>query len=179
MIPVDGPSEFHRAERVDAIGDQPRVIAVTADAAERAALAERFGLIEIARLTATFTVRRTAEGVRAHGRVDGAVVQACTVTGDPIAVDIDEPVDLRFVDADTPLPEEVELSADDCDVVDYRGGTIDLGEAAAESLALALDPFPRGPRAEAVLREAGVLGEGEAGPFGALAALKDKLARGA
>ena len=42
-------------------------------------------------------------------------------------------------------------------------------------MALALDPFPRAPGAEEALRAAGVIGEGEAGPFGALAGLKAKL----
>ena len=54
-------------------------------------------------------------------------------------------------------------------------GAIDLGEAAAQTLALALDPYPRSPGAAAALKEAGVIGEGEAGPFGGLAALKGKL----
>jgi uncharacterized protein YutE (UPF0331/DUF86 family) len=63
------------------------------------------------------------------------------------------------------------------DTVFYSGGAIDLGEAAAETLALALDPFPRSPAAAAALKEAGVLSEEEAGPFGALAGLRDKLKR--
>ena len=54
--------------------------------------------------------------------------------------------------------DEIELSEDDCDTVFYTGGAIDLGEAAAETLALALDPFPRSPGAAAALREAGVGG---------------------
>ena len=61
-------------------------------------------------------------------------------------------------------------------MVPYDGGAIDLGETAAETMALALDPFPRGPGAEAALKAAGVISEEEAGPFGALAGLKDKLA---
>ena len=42
-------------------------------------------------------------------------------------------------------------------------------------MALALDPYPRAPGAEAVLRAAGVVSEEEAGPFGALAALRGRL----
>jgi hypothetical protein len=42
-------------------------------------------------------------------------------------------------------------------------------------MALALDPFPRAPDADDVLKAAGVLSEGEAGPFAALRALKDRL----
>ena len=46
-----------------------------------------------------------------------------------------------------------------------RAGTIDLGEAAAEQLALALDPYPRAPGAVLEMEE-----EPEAAPFAALAA---------
>ena len=53
--------------------------------------------------------------------------------------------------------------------------SIDIGEAAAETLALALDPYPRAPDAGEALKAAGVKGEEEAGPFAALAALKGKL----
>jgi hypothetical protein len=42
-------------------------------------------------------------------------------------------------------------------------------------MALALDPFPRSSEAGDALREAGVLSEEEAGPFGALKELRDKL----
>ena len=45
----------------------------------------------------------------------------------------------------------------------------------AQSFALALEPFPRSPNADAALKAAGVKAEGEAGPFSALAALKEKL----
>ena len=51
---------------------------------------------------------------------------------------------------------------------------VDLGEAAAETMVLALDPFPRGPGAAAALQEAGVVSEEEAGPFGALKSLLEK-----
>ncbi|HEX7850952.1 MAG TPA: DUF177 domain-containing protein, partial [Sphingomonas sp.] len=85
--------------------------------------------------------------------------------------------DLRFVPEIEAGQDEVELADSDVDVLPYEGDAIDLGEVAAETMALALDSFPRGPNAEAVLSEAGVLNEEQAGPFGALAALKEKLAK--
>lgn len=173
--------EFHRPERVDAIGAGARSITVTAEAAERAALAERFGLIEIAALSAQFSVRREAAGIVAQGRVAAQVVQACVVTGAALPASVDEAVTLLFVPEATEAgdgAEEIELDANACDVIPFAGGAIDLGEAAAETMALALDPFPRSTDADAALREAGVLREEEAGPFGALASLRDKLAPG-
>jgi uncharacterized metal-binding protein YceD (DUF177 family) len=68
--------------------------------------------------------------------------------------------------------EEIELGPEDCDVVLHDGSAIDLGDAIADTLALSLDPYPRSAAADAALKEAGVLGEAEAGPFAALAKLK-------
>ena len=169
--------EFARPQRVDTIGDDARTIEVDADAQERAALAKRFDLIGIERLTGKFTIRRDAAGIIAEGRVTAAVIQACSITGDPLPATVDEPVALRFVAEEDAGQDEVELGDSDIDVIPHDGGTIDLGEVAAETMALALDPFPRGPNAEVVLKEAGVLSEEQAGPFGVLAGLKDRLGK--
>lgn len=169
--------EFSRLERIDTIGEGEREIEVSANAEERAALAARFGLKAIERLDGIFRLRRDAAGVVAHGKVVAAVVQACVVTDDPIPVSVDEPVALRFVAGNEPESDEVELSEDALDTMSFDGAAIDLGEAAAETMALALDPFPRGPNAAAVLKEAGVISEEEAKPLGALAGLADLKAR--
>jgi uncharacterized metal-binding protein YceD (DUF177 family) len=168
--------EFSRPERLDTIGTAPRHVAIEATEAERAALARRFDLVAVDRLAAELDLHREAGGVVVRGRVEGAVTQACVITGDPVAARIDEPLALRFVEGQ-PDAEELELDVDDCDTVPIEGGSIDLGEAAAETMALALDPYPRAPSAEAALRAAGVLTEDEARPAGKLAGLKDLLGR--
>lgn len=167
--------EFSHAVRADTIGDEPRTIDIEADAAERSALAERFGLIAIDRLAAHFMIRRDAAGIVADGRVNAGVTQKCSVTGDPLSASIDEPVALRFVEDRGGDQDEIELADSDLDVMLHDGSAIDLGEIAAETMILALDPFPRGPAAEAVLKAAGVLSEEEAKPLGALAGLKHRL----
>ncbi|TCP35637.1 DUF177 domain-containing protein [Sphingomonas sp. BK235] len=169
--------EFSRVERLDTIGGEDRRVTIAADAEERAALARRFDLIAVDRLEGEFAVRRDAAGVLVHGSVRAAVIQACSVTGDPLPATIDEPVALRFVAPGTGGEDEIELGSDSIDTVELEGGGVDLGETAAETMALALDPFPRSPRAEAVLREAGVMSEEEAGPFGALAGLRARLGK--
>jgi uncharacterized metal-binding protein YceD (DUF177 family) len=169
--------EFSRLERIDTIGEGEREITVSATAEERAALATRFGLKSIERLDGTFRLRRDATGVIARGKVAATLVQACVVTDDPLPVSVDEPVALRFVAGDKPASDEIELSEDALDTMSFDGAAIDLGEAAAETMALALDPFPRGPNAAAVLREAGVISEEEAKPLGALAGLADLRAK--
>jgi uncharacterized metal-binding protein YceD (DUF177 family) len=176
------PPEFSRPHRLDQVGAGESHVAVAAEAGERAALAERFQLIAIDRLEARYALRREGEGVRATGHVSAQVVQACTVTGDPVPAGVEEDFDLRFV-PEADAGDEIELSEDECDTMFFAGSAIDLGEAAAETLALALDPFPRSPAATEALRAAGVLSEdeakalreAEASPFGALAALKGKL----
>jgi uncharacterized metal-binding protein YceD (DUF177 family) len=171
-------SEFPRPMRLDAIGQTPQTLHLSAELSEREALARRFDLVVLDRLDVEVTVRREAAAVFAEGRVAAHVVQSCVVTGEPVPARVDAPFSLRFVpEAEIEAAEEIELSDADCDTLPYTGGVVDLGEAAAETLLLALDPFPRCADAEETLRSAGVVDESEAevGPFAALKALKDKL----
>ena len=167
-------AEFSRPVRFDRIGAVPAEIEIVAEPAERAALARRFGLLALHALEARLSVRREGEGVVAQGRVTGAVVQPCIASAEPVPGRIDEEVRLRFV-PDGGADGDVELDNTAVDTMFFDGAEIDLGEAAAETLALALDPYPRSPEADAVLRRAGVLREEEAAPSGALAGLKDLL----
>jgi len=171
--------EFSRLVRLDTLSNQSRSINLEADATERAALAIRFDLVAIDRLEASAECVRDGEAVEVTGRLSGEVTQSCVASGEPVPAKIDEPFMLRFVPAQSldDQTEEVELSESDCEVIGYSGGGIDLGEAVAETLALALDPFPRSEEAAAALRSAGVLSEEEAGPFSALKGLKEKLKR--
>jgi uncharacterized metal-binding protein YceD (DUF177 family) len=101
------------------------------------------------------------------------------VTGDPIHAHVEAEFELCF----RPQPkggrkdDEIELDKAELDTIFYEGGTIDIGEAVAETLLLHLDPYPRSPEAGHALRTAGVKSEEEAGPFAALAGLKEKLKR--
>lgn len=175
---TDAP-EFSRILRLDMLGEAGQRQFLVADESERAALATRFGLLALDRLEAEVECTRAGEVVELTGRLRAAVTQSCVATAHPLPVVIDDGFAVRFVpqarfDSDT---EEVELSADDCDIMPYAGSAIDLGEAVAETLVLALDPFPRADNADAVLRAAGVIPEEEAGPFAALKALKDKMGK--
>lgn len=168
--------EFSRPVRIDTLGEGSRSLSIEADTAERAALARRFGLITLDALTAEAVLRREGEMILAEGRISATVEQACVATGAAVPATISEPFTLRFVPEGENV-EEIELDVEDFDTIDYAGGAVDLGEAVAETLALSLDPFPRSPDADAVLKAAGVLSEDEVvtGPFAALKALKDQL----
>ena len=165
-------SEFERlfdAARLPA-GEQM----LEANEAECAALAKRFGLVAVKRLTARVTMAADGPTVRATGRLEADVVQSCAVSGDDLPAPIAEPVALHFVPALPPSAGEVELDAADLDQIEMDGTRFDLGEAIAQSLALAIDPYATGPTAEQARQKAGLLGEEQAGPFAALAALKPK-----
>jgi uncharacterized metal-binding protein YceD (DUF177 family) len=170
--------EFARPHRLDQIGPGDTDVEIEASAEERTALARRFDLIGIDRLVARFALRRDASGILATGHLSAAVTQSCGITGDPLPATIDEDFAIRFLpESEGEAQDDIDLSEEEMDTVFYSGSALDLGEAAAETLALALDPFPRSPNAAEALRQAGVISEEEAGPFGALAALKDKLSK--
>jgi uncharacterized metal-binding protein YceD (DUF177 family) len=156
------------------------MIVIEASPEERAALATRFGVLVIESLRAEVTLEPKPSAIRASGRLIAAILQPCAVSGEGFPVTIDEPIDLRFVEAqaqpagDSEDLLEIELEADDCDEIDYSGDMFDLGEAIAQSLGLAIDPYAEGPNADAARKAAGIMPEGEAqGPLAAaLAALK-------
>jgi uncharacterized metal-binding protein YceD (DUF177 family) len=164
-------AEFSRP--IDTREADGKRVRLTAGAAERAALAKRFGIVRIDRLEAEVALDRASGGAfAASGRLAADIVQSCAVSAEDLPVTIDEALSFRFVPAAAhPHDEEVELDAADCDEIEYSGTSFDLGEAVAQSLALAIDPFAVGPAAEAARREAGLLGEDEAGPFAALKGL--------
>ncbi len=176
------PIEFSRAVTLDEAARQRESLTITASVDERTGLARRFGLISLDTLAATLTFKVSGDTAMVHGQLSATLAQACSATGEPVVVALDEPFVLRFepeplnAAPETPGEDwEIELDASDCDVMNYEGDKIDLGEAVAQTLLLSLDPYPRIPNADAFLAAKGVKSEEEAGPFGALAALKDKL----
>lgn len=175
-------NEWSRPVRLDRLSAVPAELRVEAEPVEREALARRFGLLGIERLRADVRLVRHGELVRAEGELDAAVRQACVATDEPVEAEVSAPFSLVFHPeaADDPADER-ELSEGELDVLFYAGDSVDVGEAAAETLFLHLDPFPRAPDADEALRAAGVKTEEEArvesSPFGALAGLKAKLAK--
>lgn len=154
-----------------------RTLSVEAEAETRVRIAKRLALVALDRFAVTAEVRAIAGGIGAKGEVQAKVVQACAATDLPVPATIVEPFDLRFLrDVDAPVgeDEEIEIGSDDLDLLPLEGDRVDLGEAAVQTLSLALDPFPRHPDADRILAEKGVLSEEAAGPFAALAKLRGK-----
>lgn len=166
-------SEFSRVIDLRQITDAPIVLEPTGD--ERRRLAGRFAISAVDRLRAEVTLVRDGEKVLASGRLVADIVQPCAISGEDFAVHVDEPIALRFVPPGHHAPdEELEITADECDEIEFEGLTIDLGEAVAQSLALAIDPFAEGPEAERARIEHNLAGDPSSGPFAALAALRKK-----
>lgn len=173
-------NEFSRLFRLDALPDEPARVEIEAGAEEREALARRFGLLAVHALTAEAELSRSGQTVTAAGSLRARVTQSCVASAEPVEAELAEDfrIDFQPVAADPRSEEEIELGEGELDVVFYEGGAIDLGEAAAQTLLLGLDPYPRSAAAEAALRDAGVKSEEEArieaSPFAALAGLKGK-----
>ena len=163
-------AEFSRPVDLRGIKDEPLRIEATEE--ERKALAQRFDLVAIQRLEATVSFEVEGDNVGVAGTLEADVVQSCAVSGDDLPVTIREPLSLRFVPESPIEAEEIELEEEDLDEIPYSGTTFDLGEAVAQSLALAIDPFATGPDADRVRKEKGLTDEAASGPFAALAALK-------
>lgn len=163
--------------RVDKIPAAGRVIKIETDAEQRELLAARFKVSAVTEFSAEVTASRFRGGIRALGRVKGAVVQPCVVTGDPVDQRIEETVDRVFLPgrdaaSDATAGAEIFVNLEDDDLPDYfDGDEIDLADLVLEIFALAIDLYPRAPGA--------ALEEGRAGddpaelsPFAALKALK-------
>ena len=135
--------EFSRPLEVAAVAADGRTIEVVASPAERMRLADRFGLPAIESLACRFRIRPLAgSGLSAEGALTARVRQICVVSLAEFEADVAEDFSLRFVPV---AVLSADIAVDGPDDIPIVGATVDLGEAAAEQLALALDPFPRRP----------------------------------
>ena len=163
--------EFSRIWKAHEIGVTPRAATLSATDGERGSLATRFDLLALDSLEAEVGARREAGGIRVTGRVRARGFQPCGLSGAPVNFDIDEPLDLRFAEIAIVGDEEVELTDADLDTLPLDGDDLDVGEAVAQSLGLALDPYPRAPGADAgglVVPEDKVVPFRRPNPFGVL-----------
>ena len=137
-------------------------VVIEADEVERAALAERFGVTAIERLTARVALTDKGPAIHATGNVEADLVQPCSVSGEDFRHTVTDRIAVRFVPAGA-LPDDaevdLEIRSDEPDDIEYEGESFDLGEAVAQSLGLAIDPYAEGPDAERVRQEAGITGD--------------------
>jgi hypothetical protein len=167
---------FSRPIKVDAVPRDGLDLTIEANPIERAAIARQNGLVDVARLTATFDLQRRGRKVRVEGSVHAEVTQTCVVSLEPFPVVLDEPVSVRFAPPKTERlgakgeGETLALDLEDAPdpIVD---GKIDLGALTVEFMALGLDPYPRKPGAKFTPP---VTDEPPDSPFDALARIAKK-----
>jgi uncharacterized metal-binding protein YceD (DUF177 family) len=144
MTPPDPPSvEFPRRVSTTRLGVDAMVYQLAASAAERAALARRFDLVSLDHLAATVRLTRQGRDICLAAELTADVVQLCGVTLESFASRVTDHSTLLYQRQMPPgdlvaEDEAYELLTDD---------TIDIGEAVAQQLSLALPPFPRAPDA--------------------------------
>lgn len=178
--------EFSRIFRVEHLGKGEAVVEIEATPGEAAALAKRYGILDVTRVRATVRLTAIARGdVAMDADFDATVVQRCVVTLDPVESRLQGSFSLVYLenasDGDEGLADVIDGNDPDPaePIVD---GQIDVGEAVAEQIALEIDPFPRAPGAEFTLPAAAggaeSVGDERPNPFAKLAILKDKLEQG-
>jgi uncharacterized metal-binding protein YceD (DUF177 family) len=179
--PSRSTPEFSRPVAADTISNNPQHREIAAEAGEREALAQRFGLLSLDKLTAVLDLQRQAgDVIHVSGHLSAEAVQRCVISLVPVPVHLETDLEVSFGGA-AAQPDEGDIDPVGIDAPEpLVEGRIDLGEAVAQQFAVALDPYPRAPGAS--LGPEGFTlgpseGAGEGGgkqPFAALAALKKR-----
>jgi uncharacterized metal-binding protein YceD (DUF177 family) len=163
--------EFSRLVPLDQIGGKPFARRIEATVEEREKLSQRFDLLVLNRFVAEVELRRQSpEIILLEAQFEAEFEQSCAVTLEPVRGAVSDRFSLIY----GPAPqnqEEFVLSGDEPEFEPLYGDVIDIGEAVAQELSLALPVFPRDP--DAVID--GVEGaEPSEGPFAALSRLRTK-----
>jgi uncharacterized metal-binding protein YceD (DUF177 family) len=138
--------ELHRPFLVGQIPALGTHFNVEATPSESSALAKRMGLPEVLELRCRFHLTRESDTtIKATGVLQARVAQTCVISLEDFEVSLEESFTVRFVPSGT---ENDDLDPESEDEIPYENGMLDLGEAAAEQLGLALDPYPRAPDAK-------------------------------
>ena len=173
---------FHLADagiRLDAMPAAGRDVVVSPGADERAAIAERIGVSSVDKLDITLHAVKFRGGIRVTGRLTAAVTQPSVVTLEPVVQQIAEPVDRIFLpggekDYAGAANAEIFVDLEGDEMPDhFEGNEADLTDLIVETLALAVDLYPRAPGES--LDDLGLKADVEdESPFAALKALKPK-----
>jgi uncharacterized metal-binding protein YceD (DUF177 family) len=160
--------EFSRLVPLARVGSEFRQ-EIEATVEERERLARRFALVSLDRLMATVALHReSGKLVRLDADFAAEFAQECVLTLEPVPGNITQSFTLLYGPAEDEAG-EIELDADAPAFEPLTGDAIDIGEAVAQELSLALPEFPRDP--DAVLDPA-ASAEAPDCPFAVLAKLR-------
>jgi len=166
-----------RMENLPATG---RDVVVAATDEQRIAIAEQLKITAIEKLDATLSAKRFRGGIRVLGQLKAVIEQPCVITFEPVTQVIDEPIDRVFLpshDKAHSVPQGAEIFVDvagDDEPDRFDGPEVDLSDLIIETLALALDPYPRAAGASVASIKVDDGDDGEVSPFSRLKALKTK-----
>lgn len=165
--------------RLDSMPVAGRDVEVTPTDEERAAIAAQLGVTSVDGLAVRLHAVRFRGGIRVTGRLTAKVVQPSVVTLEPLTQEIAEPIDRIFLPGGekefaAAANAEVFVDLEGDDVPDhFEGNEADLSDLIVETLALAVDLYPREPNAS--LEDTGFKPDTDVtSPFAALKALKPK-----
>lgn len=169
---------IERQVKVDDIEDGEEGL-IEATPSERRAIAKMLDLIALERLALTYRLRPEGGGrVGLTGTLAARMTQTCVVSLEPVEAALEVPVEFEFWPPAMIAALDREAEDKDHALRDWPepiiDGKIDLGTVIYESLATALEPYPRrkGARLE---WQAGPESAGRPeGPFAALARLKQR-----
>jgi len=137
--------------RLDSMPTAGRDLALTVDAADRLAIAGLLGITAVEKLEVKLHAVRFKGGMRVTGRLLATTVQPSVVSLEPVTQEIAEPIERVFLPGGEkiyagPADAEIFVDLEGDDVPDhFEGNEADLSALIIETLALALDPYPRQP----------------------------------
>ena len=199
MTENESKCELSHVVRLDRLGPRPQTIRLRPSEDVRAALASRFGLLEMCSFEADLRVRRRADTgwIEVTGSIRSDLIQECVVSLEPIPAHVEAEVAEMFVEQGAEEGgemgprgrEAVDLDPIADDPEPLVDGVLDVGEIAAQALSLALDPYPRAPDmlgevdadtvpVVSVGLERDQDQDGKVLPFASLAELKHRMAHG-
>lgn len=134
--------EFSVCVTLDDLPKGGRHFVLEANDHERAAVAQRLGVVAIEALSGDLRVMVRTERFTVRGTVVARLKRECVVTLEPITEDVDEPFEIDFVRHAAVLEtNEEEISLDSPEV--HSDPQFDIGELLVQQLSLAMDPFPK------------------------------------
>lgn len=169
--------EFMHVLFIDKIPAAGIDVVLAASEVQCKALARRFDLVNVTKLSANLNVSsaRAGEAFAVSGTMISEVVQTCVVTLEPIIGHIKRDINVMFAPEedlnDIELTSQSEMDTEDVEPI--KNGQIDLGELVAQHLGISLDPYPRKPGVDFPGAEFGV-SKASVNPFAKLIELKNK-----
>ena len=170
--------EFSRLFPLSRLGDTAASYVITASAEECHHLASRFDLLSLNNLVVDLQLSHGEEpqSYILKGELDADIVQACIITLQDVSNHVHMSINTILLPSEHGVFQGDQEMDEDKDYEPLYGDKVELGEIAAQHLALALDHYPRHPSVPQEKTSFGDAAEqppiGMVRPFQALANLK-------